>query len=227
MFWKKSVTLQIQTKGLLTEWLGTGLQNRLLQFESGRDLKETGESDIFQARLFFAHNNKLTKTLPKQKHTSMGKKQFISFFVAVLFVSALSISCNSSTSNSSQQPADAAETEASGDDAVVKHINSVETFNKTISNNGKLVLVDFWAEWCRPCKMVAPIVEAVATENADKLVVAKVDMEQDWVIGAFARSYYIEAIPCFILFSNGKEVARTEGYMEKDEFDSWLKDYLK
>ncbi len=158
----------------------------------------------------------------------MGKNHFISIFVAILFVSAFSISCNSSTSDGSQQTADVAETEASDDDAIVKHINSVESFNKTIANKEKLVLVDFWASWCGPCKVVAPIVEAVATENTDKLVVAKVDMDKPFVSeGDFAVCYGITAIPCFILFSNGEEVARTEGYMDKEEFDSWLKDYLK
>lgn len=162
----------------------------------------------------------------------MKKKYLMYLLTATLFVVAFMVSCNSSTTGANQQPSPVVETDVNDhkteQSAFVNPITSEESFNQTIANKEKIVLVDFWASWCRPCVMMAPIVEAVAEEKSDKLGVFKVDMNQPFVEeGNLAELYGISAIPCFILFSNGKEVARNEGYMEKEEFDAWLKGYVK
>lgn len=71
-----------------------------------------------------------------------------------------------------------------------------------------LLLVDFWATWCGPCRMVAPIIEQVADKYGDKLTVAKVDIDEH---GDLAERYGVMSIPTIVLFKNGKEVARDVG----------------
>lgn len=90
----------------------------------------------------------------------------------------------------------------------------------------KLVLIDFWASWCGPCRMIAPNVEAVGKEMSGKLTVVKFNLEQSGA-DPIVRRYKIEAIPCLILFDKGKEAGRNVGYMTKEELRTWLKKYIK
>lgn len=83
-------------------------------------------------------------------------------------------------------------------------------FDALISRSALPVLVDFWAPWCGPCKMVAPEVRKVANETAGQLLVAKVNTEE---VPSLARRYRITAIPTMVLFNNGLEVARQTGAM--------------
>ena len=87
----------------------------------------------------------------------------------------------------------------------ITEIKSVNSFNKTIQNSKKPILVDFWASWCGPCRNIAPNVQAIAQEMSDKLKVAKFNLEQDGV-ETIVRRYRIESIPCLILFEDGKEI---------------------
>ena len=87
-------------------------------------------------------------------------------------------------------------------------IESDADFDALMSSASLPVLVDFWAPWCGPCKMVAPEVEKVASANAGKVIVAKVNTEN---LPALAQRYQVRGIPAFSLFSFGKEAGRTTG----------------
>ncbi|MEP9393244.1 MULTISPECIES: thioredoxin [Gordonia] len=75
------------------------------------------------------------------------------------------------------------------------------TFKDDVLGSDKPVLVDFWATWCGPCRMVAPVLEEIAGAHADKLTVAKLDVDAN---PATARDFQIMSIPTMILFENGK-----------------------
>ena len=87
-------------------------------------------------------------------------------------------------------------------------------FEQEVLKSNKPVLVDFWATWCGPCRMVAPVVAEIAEEMADTLKVGKLNVDQEMEI---ARSYGIMAIPTMILFRDGKPAAKFTGFANKDQ----------
>jgi thioredoxin 1 len=87
----------------------------------------------------------------------------------------------------------------------------------------KPILVDFWATWCPPCRMLSPIIEEIAQELKDKIIVAKADTANCPVI---CTKYGIMSIPALKIFKNGKVVAETVGYMQKSALISWIKDSI-
>jgi thioredoxin len=98
-----------------------------------------------------------------------------------------------------------------------------DSFTDDVLSSGHPVLVDFWATWCGPCKMVAPVLEEIATENAGQLTVAKLDVDAN---PATARDYQVISIPTLILFSGGKPVKRIVGAKGKAALLRELADVL-
>lgn len=92
-----------------------------------------------------------------------------------------------------------------------------ETFEKEIAQ-GK-TLVDFYADWCGPCKMMAPILKKVADDLAGDAVIAKLDIEQAEQI---ARQYRVTSVPTFILFKDGKEVGRRVGVCDANAMKTFI-----
>ncbi len=89
-----------------------------------------------------------------------------------------------------------------------------ENFNDTLKNN-EVVMVDFWAPWCGPCRMIAPVIEELAEEFEGKAVVAKVNTDEEQDI---AVQYGIRSIPSILFFKNGELVDQMVGAASKDAF---------
>ncbi len=92
-------------------------------------------------------------------------------------------------------------------------------FDSEVLKSGKPVLVDFWAPWCGPCRMVAPVVEALAGEYGDKLKVVKLNVDENQNT---ASGYQIMSIPTLAVFKDGQVAKKIIGYMPKEELKKRL-----
>jgi thioredoxin 1 len=98
-----------------------------------------------------------------------------------------------------------------------------DSFSTDVLSSSTPVLVDFWATWCGPCKMIAPVLEEIATEKAGTLTVAKLDVDSN---PATARDFQVVSIPTMILFKDGKPVTRIVGAKGKAALLRELADHV-
>ena len=97
------------------------------------------------------------------------------------------------------------------------------TFDKDVLNSDVPVLVDFWAEWCGPCRMMTPTVDAIATDYAGKVKVGKVNVDEN---GGIAMRYNIRGIPTLLLFKGGQIVEQKVGAVGKPELQKMIEAHL-
>lgn len=92
-------------------------------------------------------------------------------------------------------------------------------FDKDVVNAGEPVLVDFWAEWCGPCKMIAPAIDAIADKYKDRLRVAKLNIDEN---PQTPPKYNIRSIPTLLLFRDGSVAAQQVGAVSQAQLESFL-----
>ena len=100
----------------------------------------------------------------------------------------------------------------------IAHVSD-EQFEEQVLKSSEPVLVDFWAEWCGPCKMIAPILDDVATSYAGKLRVAKVNIDHNQKT---PRNYNVRGIPTLMIFKDGQVAATKIGNMPKRQLADWI-----
>jgi len=98
-----------------------------------------------------------------------------------------------------------------------------DNFDQEVINSGRLTLVDFWAEWCGPCRLVSPIIEQLADEYKGKVTVGKVNVDNEEEL---ATRFRIMSIPTIIIFKDGKIVEKLLGARAKDEYKAAIDKYL-
>jgi thioredoxin 1 len=102
--------------------------------------------------------------------------------------------------------------------ANITHVSDA-TFDADVLKSDTPVLVDFWAEWCGPCKMIAPVLEEVAVSHAGKIKIAKLDVDDNREVAA---KYGIRGIPTLMIFKNGELAAQKVGALSKAQLTAFV-----
>lgn len=102
------------------------------------------------------------------------------------------------------------------------HITN-DNFKQKVLKSKKPVMVDFWAEWCGPCRMAGPVIDELAEEYKGKAVIGKINIDEEREL---AEKYGVMSIPTVIIFKDGKEVERKVGFPGKEGYQEMLEEHL-
>ncbi len=97
---------------------------------------------------------------------------------------------------------------------------NTNNFEEEVLKSDKPVLIDFWASWCGPCRMMSPVIDAIAEEMKDEVKVCKINIDEEQNL---AVKYNVMSIPTFIVFKDGKEAGRSVGVQDKSEIIGMIK----
>lgn len=103
------------------------------------------------------------------------------------------------------------------------HETTDQSFEKDVLKNSEYVLVDFWAEWCGPCKQLSPIIDDISNDMGDKLNVYKVNIDQNPETPA---KYNVRGIPTLVIFKNGQPVGTKVGALPKSSLVEWIESVI-
>jgi len=106
----------------------------------------------------------------------------------------------------------------------MKNILTDENFDKEINSSDKLVLVDFFAVWCEPCSILAPILEKAVKNFSEEIVLMKANLDD---VPLTAQKFNVEKIPTVIIFKNGEPISSFVGLMPENAIKEWLRNMLK
>ncbi len=148
-------------------------------------------------------------------------KEQRALFTGLAFLTAMLTGCEPTTEMGSASQAEQNAATAVGEHHTVELTTA--NFETLVLNSEQPVLVDFWAAWCGPCRLISPMVEALAKEYDDRFVVGKVNVDQH---GAIAAQYEIASIPTLLYFKNGQVVKKTVGVVSEDTLRSQMEEVI-
>ena len=103
------------------------------------------------------------------------------------------------------------------------HAITDSNFDEKINNSQLPTLVDFWAEWCGPCKAIAPSLEELSEEMSNKLKIVKINVDEN---PSTSQAYSIRSIPALMIFKDGEKISEKMGALPKSALESWIKDTI-